>query len=74
MTKVGYTAKLVNIKIGEAKNWHTICVFRELDGSWSLVQAGGNGFMGYFKGNVQTIPQLLNNVFFDVSDYEYLKV
>lgn len=72
LSKAGYETKMINIKVGSMTGWHSICIFKELDGTWSLFQAGGRNFMGYTKGNASNIQQLLNNSFVNVMDYQII--
>jgi len=72
LEKVGYTTQLVNIKSGSSQTWHTICVFKEIDGTLSVFQSSGDQFSGYMKGNSTTLQGLLNSVFSNVYDYEVL--
>lgn len=66
----GYEARLFSLKTANSNGWHTICAFREIDGTWSLFQAAGGRYMGYTKGHAENIQQLINVAFANVVDYK----
>jgi hypothetical protein len=70
--KAGYTAVLINLKLARSDTWHTVCVFKELDGRWSLFQAAGYGHMGYFPGHSDDLKTLLKDQFLDIVDFRII--
>ena len=71
LIREGYNAHMVNIKTTNSKDWHTICVFQELDGGWSYFQATSEG-MGFYPTSAPSVEMLVKSQFNNVEDIKVI--
>lgn len=67
----GYKAHIINIKIANHQDWHSICIFKEPDGRWSYFQASDK-FMGYFPVGAIDVQDLVLTNFNNVVDVKFI--
>lgn len=62
--KEGYTTRILNLKFKNQAVYHSICVFQELDGTWSMVQINSIN-KGYSPIKASSIEELVKKEFQD---------
>ena len=67
LTREGYKTHIVDVKTQNGKDWHSICVFQELDGTWSYFSATKE-YIGYIDAHARNIQDLVKTQFRNVVD------
>ena len=69
LTKEHYLSHIVDIRFNDSDVMHSICVFQELDGTWSYFQAS-EWDVGYVKVNARNIDELIKEQFRNIKEYK----
>ncbi len=71
LQREGYNAHIVDIKTKNGKNWHSICAFEELNGTWSIISADKTR-IGYTSSRAKNLQELVDLQFNDVAEMKVI--